>query len=76
MTEGRDKTNKLDEEVFSFRATKDAKVFLFWNGKQVMILKGNSAQKFLRDIVDADEKEAQLLMARITGNFKRGNERK
>jgi hypothetical protein len=41
-----------------------------------MILKGNSAQKFLQDVIGANEREAQLLMARITGNFKRGNERK
>ncbi len=76
MTEEEDKANRLKENVFSYRATKDGKVFLFWYGKQVMILKGNSAQKFLQDVSGANEREAQLLMARITGNFKRGNERK
>ncbi len=70
-----DKRHKLDEEVFSYRATKDGKVFLFWHRKQIKILKGLAAQEFLEDISDADSKEAQLLMARITGNFKHGNER-
>jgi len=61
--------------VFSYRATKDGKVFLFWQGKQVKVLKGQVAQKFLRDVVVVGLQEAQLMMAKITGNFKRGNER-
>ncbi len=70
-----DKKNRFDEEVFSYRATKDGKIFLFWHGKQVMLLKGPKAQKFLEDVSNADQKEAQLVMAKITGNFKHGNER-
>jgi hypothetical protein len=70
-----DKKNKFEEEVFSYRVTKDRQVFLFWHGKQVKILKGSAAQKFLQDIVNLDEKGMQLVMAKVTGNFKRGNER-
>lgn len=62
------------EEVFSFKVSKDNKVFLFWYRKQVMILKGKDSEKFLSRISDADFQEAQLIMAKITGNFKRGNE--
>lgn len=44
--------------------------------KQIMTLKGNDAEKFLNKINRAsNEKEKQLIMAKITGNFKRGNER-
>ena len=75
MMEQRDKRNRFDHEVFSYRATKDGKVFLFWQGKQVKVLKGQVAQKFLRDVVVVGLQEAQLMMAKITGNFKRGNER-
>ncbi len=71
-----DKRNKLDEEVFSYRATKDGKIFLFWRGKQIKALKGVAAQEFLEEISDADTWDAQLIMAKITGNFKHGNERK
>ncbi len=70
-----DKRNRFNEEVFSYRATKDGKVFLYWYGKQVKTLKGSAAQDFLEDVVDLDQREAQLVMARVTGNFKRGNER-
>ena len=75
MMDQRDKRNRFDHEVFSYRATKDGKVFLFWQGKQVKVLKGQVAQKFLRDVVVVGMQEAQLMMAKITGNFKRGNER-
>ncbi len=37
-----------------------------------MILKGNDAEKFLNKINHANnDKEQQLIMAKITGNFKR-----
>jgi hypothetical protein len=70
-----DKRNKLKEEVFSYRVSKDNKVFIFWNGKEVMILKGKESEKFLLKVSKADTMEAQLIMAKITGNFKRGNEK-
>lgn len=70
-----DKRNRLDEEIFTYRINKDNKVFIFWNGKQIMILKGSESEKFIRRIKAADSKEAQLIMAKLTGNFKHGNER-
>lgn len=70
-----DKRNILDDEVFTYQAGKDNKVFIFWYGKQVKILKGKEAQKFLAKITGLAHKEAQLVMAKATGNFKRGNER-
>ena len=69
-----DKRGRLDEAIFSYRQSKD-KVFIFWHHKQVMILKGQQARKFIDKIALLDGKAAQLLMAKITGNFKHGNER-
>ena len=69
------KRNRFDERVFSYQVSKGGKVFIHWYGKQVMILKGNQAQKFLGRVEGLGEKEAQLIMAKVTGNFKRGNER-
>lgn len=71
-----DKRNKLDEEPFSYNISKDNKVFIYWHGKQITILKGKESDKFLARIKNADLKEAQLIMAKVTGNFKHGNERK
>ncbi|WP_291579239.1 hypothetical protein [Clostridium sp. UBA6640] len=70
-----DKRNKLDEEPFSYSVLKDNKVFIYWYGKQVKILRGKESERFLAKIKSADGKELQLIMAKITGNFKRGNEK-
>jgi len=71
-----DKRNRLDEEPFSYNVSKDNKVFIYWHGKQVTILKGQESNKFLERIKNADLKETQLIMAKVTGNFKHGNEKK
>jgi hypothetical protein len=63
------------DQVFSYRATRDGTVFLYWHGKQVMTLKGEGAQRFLSKVDGATEEQVQLAMAKVTGNFKRGTER-
>lgn len=70
-----DKRHRFDEEVFSYKVSKDNKIFIYWYGKQVMILKGKESEKFIAKILNADQLESQLIMAKITGNFKRGNEK-
>ncbi|WOO34738.1 hypothetical protein R2R35_13100 [Anaerocolumna sp. AGMB13020] len=70
-----DKRNKLDEIPFTFEVSKDKKVFIFWYGKRVTILKEKDSNRFLERIRNANQKEAQLIMAKVTGNFKRGNEK-
>ncbi len=65
----------MDEEVFTYRVSKDDKVFICWHGKQVTILRGKEAQRFISKTNSLDGKELQLVMAKVTGNFKRGNER-
>lgn len=72
-----DKRKRLEETPFSYQITKDNIVFLEFHGKRVKILKGKEADKFIERIkVAENEKEEQLILAKITGNFKRGNERK
>ncbi len=70
-----DARNRLAEGIFSYRSFKDGRVAISWHGKQVTILKGKAAQSFLSKIADCDDYQAQLLMAKATGNFKHGNER-
>ena len=53
-----DKRNRLQDECFSYRVSKDNKVFIFWHEKQVMILKGKDSEKFLAKIEKADTIEA------------------
>jgi len=70
-----DKRNILDEEIFTYKITKDKKVFISYEGKQVTALSGTKAEKFITDIANTNGKDAQLIMAKVTGNFKRGNEK-
>ena len=71
-----DQRGRLAEAPFDFRTNKAGNVFISWEGKQVKILQGKAAQKFLAKVDGLDDLAAQLVMAKETGNFKRGNERK
>jgi hypothetical protein len=64
------------EEVFSFRASAGGKVFLLWRGRTVKTLRGEEARRFLARIAGLQGEAAQLVMAKATGNFRRGNERR
>lgn len=75
MEKSIDKRNILNEEVFSYKITKDQKVFISYEGKTVITLSGKSAEDFIKKIQNSEGKEAQLIMAKVTGNFKRGNEK-
>jgi hypothetical protein len=70
-----DQRGVLDAEPCSFQAGKEEKGFIAWRGRRVMTLRGADARRFLDRVAALDQKGAQRLVARITGNFKRGNER-
>ena len=70
-----DKHGRLEDFPFDYHATNEGRVLLYWQGKLVKTLKGKEAEKFLKQIESASEDEIQLLLAKLTGNFKRGNER-
>ena len=74
MTDNIDKRNKLDSEPFSYRIAKDGKIFISWQNKQIMIVKEKKAEALLKKISGKDSKTIQLALAKITGNFKHGNE--
>jgi len=66
----------MDDEVqFDYQVTKDEKILIYWYNKHVKTLAGKHAQKFLRQIEGLDGEAEQLVLACVTGNFKRGNER-
>ena len=71
-----DARGKLEEGFFDYRVSKNGKVFISWYGKEVMILKDQASQKILKKLEYASEYDVQLILAKVTGNFKRGNEKK
>ncbi|MDQ7026101.1 MAG: hypothetical protein Q9P01_02475 [Anaerolineae bacterium] len=70
-----DKRNKLNDEPFDYAISKESRVLLYWHNKHIKTLAGKQAQKFISQIEGLDAKAAQLVMAKATGNFKRGNEK-
>ena len=64
----------LEGEPFSYRSAKDGTVFLEYHGRVVKTLSGNAAARFLSAVENLDPSAAQLVMAKLTGNFKHGNE--
>ena len=72
---GDESNSTLEEGFFEYQVTKDNKVFIYWYNKLVTTLTGKQAQKFLAQINGLTDVDEQLVMARFTGNFKRGNER-
>lgn len=74
MSENINKSS-LEDLPFSFRRFKNGSISVFFCDREVTIIRGKKAEKFDLQMDAADEMEKQLLMAKITGNFKRGNER-
>lgn len=70
-----DKRDRLKEEPFNYKITKSNKTIIYYEGRQIMILNGNDTIKFQSKIKNKSPFEVQLILAKTTGNFKRGNER-
>ena len=54
---------------------KDDRVFLYHHDRHVVTPAGATARRFLDRADGLEGEELQLLMAKATKNFKRGNER-
>ncbi len=71
-----DKRNRLNEELFSYRVSKSNTVFIDYACKVIKSVKGKEAERLISRIQQAEtDKDVQLALAKITGNFKRGNEK-
>jgi len=60
---------------FTFRRRKDGEVQVLHRGRLASTLRGADALDFLSGVQASTPADAQQLMARVTGNYKRGNER-
>ncbi len=68
-----DQRGKLAEEPFDVQVTRD-KVLVRFRGRLVRTLVGADAEEIRSAVAAGDPAQVQLLIARKTGNFKRGNE--
>jgi hypothetical protein len=60
---------------FTYRVRKNGDVEILHRGRLASTLRGHDAADFKQEAGDQGRSEAQQLMARITGNYKHGNER-
>jgi hypothetical protein len=70
-----DKRGELEAAPFSYRALKNGSVLLEHHGRTVKTISGDAAERFLKRVASLEGLEEQLVLAKLTGNFKRGNER-
>ena len=66
----------LASEPFSFHVRADGTIVIQYHAAPVTLLRGKAADRFATRIANADPAAAQQVMARATGQFKRGNERR
>ena len=58
---------------FTHVVRKSGEVVVTHHGATAAVLRGRAAERFLADLERSDD--PQLVMARVTGNYRRGNER-
>jgi hypothetical protein len=61
---------------FSCRVTKNGRVRVYFHGRHVVTVAGGQASLLISRLEGADADAEQLLLAKATGNFKHGNERR
>jgi hypothetical protein len=60
---------------FEYRLRRSGEVEILHHGRRATTLRGVNAQEFIAEIEKLNEIEIQQELARLTGNYKRGNER-
>jgi hypothetical protein len=65
----------LQDDPFTWQATQDGRILVFRGGRQVAVVAGAEATRLLRRLETTSE-AAQQALARATGNYRRGNERR
>jgi hypothetical protein len=65
----------LGRDQFSYRVVKNGSVLVSFHGRHVVTVAGTDADRLAARLAAADENGVQLLLAKATRNFKRGNER-
>ena len=65
----------MDDLGFRYQQNKNNEVVIRHNGRLATILRNKKAVEFINKLTALSFSEQQQLMARLTGNYKRGNER-
>lgn len=72
---GDELTGPLADDPFDYQVTKTGEVRIFRGGHLVTVVRGSNASRLSAKLGRGDLQD-QNLLARVTGNYKRGNERR
>ncbi|HUH06294.1 MAG TPA: hypothetical protein VML96_00670 [Egibacteraceae bacterium] len=75
MTSGDDSTSTRANAYWHY-VTKDGEVFVQWQGETVAVVAGRAGHRLSERLIDAHPEEVQLLLAKASKDFRRGNERR
>ena len=64
-----------DDLGFTIQSCNNGDIIILHRGRAATVLRGKKAIQFLSDLEASDFATQQQMMARLTGNYKRGNER-
>lgn len=73
--QGPDARGRLETDPFSYRLTQSGEILIGRGGRTVSTVGGAAAAKLITALERAEGQDEQLLLAKATGNYKRGNER-
>ena len=65
----------MGHERFTYKINKKNDVRIFWENRCIKTIGGSRGEELANELADAGQEEIQYILQRITGNFKRGNER-
>jgi len=65
-----------DEQPFDYKIMKGEKAQVFFGGRMIKVLIGKDYKKLIKCIDETDDYKIQLYLAKVTGNFKHGNEKR
>jgi hypothetical protein len=68
-------SKNLKDLGFTVKESNTDELIIFHRGKQAANLRGSRARELKADLDASTFGEQQQLLARLTGNYKRGNER-
>jgi hypothetical protein len=66
-------SDALAEDPFSYRVTKQGRVFIDRGGRTVTVVAGTDAKALTAKLDGAGPDVVQQLLARATGNYRRGS---
>ncbi len=75
MTLKIDRSTSEGPRGFTHRTRRNGDVEILHHGRLASTLRGADAADFIAEVAAGRDADAQQLMARVTGNYRRGNER-